>query len=137
MSAPKPGSVKAQAGDGEDFAQQAAQFAQDAQRLAGDAKDAAEGLLEAVDLPGRVKKNPYGMVATAFGIGYVLGGGLFSRTTSRALGLAARLAAVPAVRDQLIEAAEAVLDGVLEQTRPIATGKPKKAAPRTRHDKEK
>lgn len=136
MSAPKPGSARPPA-PSEDFAQQAAELAQDAQRLAGDAKQAAEGLLEAVDLPGRVEKNPYGMVAAALGIGYVLGGGLFTRTTGRVLGLAARLAAVPMVREQLLEVAEAVLDGVLDQTRPLTTGKPKKPSPRPRHAKEK
>jgi hypothetical protein len=38
-----------------------------------------------------VRQHPVGALATALGVGYVLGGGLFTRTTSRAFGLAMRL----------------------------------------------
>lgn len=61
----------------------------------------------------RVEKNPYGMVAAAFGIGYVLGGGLFTPTTARVVGLGAKLASVPFIREALLGMAEAAVDGLL------------------------
>jgi hypothetical protein len=35
------------------------------------------------DLEGRLQRNPYGMVAGALAVGFVLGGGLFTRLTAR------------------------------------------------------
>lgn len=61
----------------------------------------------------RVEKNPYGMVAAAFGIGYVLGGGLFTPTTARVVGLGVKLASVPVIREALLGMAEAAVDGFL------------------------
>jgi len=58
------------------------------------------------DWRARVRRHPYGMLATAAGVGYLLGGGLCSRTTVRLLGFAvrlgARLAALPVIGDALI-----------------------------------
>lgn len=58
------------------------------------------------DWRAEVKRHPYGMLAAAVGIGYVLGGGLFSRPTARVLLLAARLgaqvAALPALGEDLL-----------------------------------
>ena len=50
---------------------------------------------------GRVQRNPIGMVLAAAGIGYVLGGGLFSPMTSRLLKIGVRLALVPVIKSQL------------------------------------
>src|SRR5450631_2654221 len=49
-------------------------------------KESMEGLREKIDLPKRMKSNPYGTLAIALGAGYVLGGGLFSSLTRRVLG---------------------------------------------------
>ncbi len=65
----------------------------------------------ALDLRGRAQRHPYLMVAAAAGLGYVLGGGLFTRSTARLLGLAGRVAAFPMVRSELVSLAEAVLSG--------------------------
>jgi len=65
----------------------------------------------ALDLRGRVQRHPYLMVAAAAGLGYVLGGGLFTRTTARLLGMAGRVAALPMVRSELVNLAEAMLSG--------------------------
>ncbi len=65
----------------------------------------------ALDLRGRARRHPYLMVAAAAGLGYVLGGGLFTRTTGRLLGLAGRAAALPLVRSELVGIAEALLSG--------------------------
>ena len=75
----------------------------------------------ALDLRGRARRHPYLMVAAAAGLGYVLGGGLFTRSTARVVGLAGRLGALPLVRSELFGLAEAVLSGSAEDddsTRP-------------------
>jgi hypothetical protein len=51
------------------------------------------------------------MVAAALGVGYVLGGGLFSGLTFRLVGLGVRLAAIPLVKHQLLDLAEAAVSG--------------------------
>jgi hypothetical protein len=61
----------------------------------------AQSFSESLDLRGRVQRNPIGMVLAAAGIGYVLGGGLFSPMTSRLLKVGIRLALVPVIKSQL------------------------------------
>ena len=63
--------------------------------------DHATNFSQSVDLRGRVQRNPIAMVAAAAGIGYVLGGGLFSPTTARLLRYGIRLALIPLVKSQL------------------------------------
>ncbi len=97
--------------------------------LAKNADSALNGLSDAVGLTPRVQDHPYGMVAAALGVGYVLGGGLFTPTTMRVLRLGAKLAAIPIVRDQLLDLAEAAVDGVLASSQteaPAKTDEPKK-----------
>lgn len=58
----------------------------------------------ALDLRHRVERNPYGMVAGALAVGYVLGGGLFTRLTERIAGVALRagiMAALPRLEEVL------------------------------------
>ena len=55
-----------------------------------------------------------GCVALAFfGVGYLLGGGLFTRTTGRVVRLGLKIAAIPMVRDELLTLAESAVDGLL------------------------
>jgi hypothetical protein len=61
----------------------------------------AESFTRSVDLRGRVQRNPIGMVLAAAGIGYVLGGGLFSPLTGRLVRVGIRLALIPLVKSQL------------------------------------
>jgi len=61
----------------------------------------ADSFTRAIDLRGRVQRNPLGMVAAAAGIGYVLGGGLFSPLTGRIVRIGIRLALIPLVKSQL------------------------------------
>jgi hypothetical protein len=62
--------------------------------------------LRQFDWRARVRRHPYAMLAAATGVGYLLGGGLFSRSTARIVGFAAsvgaRLLAVPIIRDELL-----------------------------------
>ena len=61
----------------------------------------ATNFSQSIDLRGRVQKNPIAMVAAAAGIGYVLGGGLFSPMTARLVRYGIRLALIPLVKSQL------------------------------------
>ncbi len=56
---------------------------------------------ESVDLRGRVERNPIAMCLAAAGVGYLLGGGLFSPFTSRLFKVGLRLAIIPLVKSQL------------------------------------
>jgi hypothetical protein len=82
-----------------------------AHQLLDEARSTFEDLGQAIDLRGRVNRHPYAMVAAAVGVGYVLGGGLFSSLTFRLLGLGVRVAAVPLVKQQLLGLAEAAVSG--------------------------
>jgi hypothetical protein len=61
----------------------------------------AESFSRALDLRGRVQRNPFIMVAAAAGVGYVLGGGLFSPLTGKLLKIGMRAAIIPLVKNQL------------------------------------
>jgi hypothetical protein len=93
------------------FAGRVGHLNESAHQLMDEARSTLEDLGQAVDLRGRVQRHPYGMVATALGIGYVIGGGLFSPLTFRLVGMGARLAAIPLLRKQLFGFAEAVVSG--------------------------
>ena len=60
-----------------------------------------ENFSSSVDMRGRVQRHPIGMVCAALGVGYVLGGGLFSPLTARLLKVGIRLALIPLVKSQL------------------------------------
>ena len=81
--------------------------------LAKDANSAINGMSDAVGLTAQVEKAPYAMIGAALGVGYIVGGGLFTPLTGRLLRLGMKLAAIPQVRDRLLDVAEAAIDGVL------------------------
>lgn len=83
--------------------------------LAKDANSAINGVADAVGLTAKVEKAPYAMVGAALGLGYVVGGGLFTPTTARLVRMGMKLASIPAVRERLLDVAEAAIDGVLKQ----------------------
>jgi hypothetical protein len=74
-------------------------------------REAVAEVRDRLDIEGRVRRYPYGMMAAAVGVGYVLGGGLFSRLTARILGLGLkvgiRMAAVPFIKDEVLGLVEA------------------------------
>ena len=78
-------------------------------------RETVSELKERLDIEGRVRRNPYGMVAAALGVGYVLGGGFFSPLTARlfrvALRLGVRMAAIPFLENEIRGFAEAVVAG--------------------------
>ncbi len=89
--------------------------------LAANANSALNGVADAAGLTEKVEQSPYGMVAAALGVGYVLGGGLFTPTTMRLLRMGAKLATIPVVRDKLLDVAEAAVDGLVSQLTPPET----------------
>jgi hypothetical protein len=93
------------------FGQRVDQIGSDAAHLWGNARSAVSDLGQSLDLKGRVDRHPYGMMAAALGVGYVLGGGLFTPLTARIIRLGVRLAALPFVKDELVGMAEAALNG--------------------------
>ena len=66
------------------------------------------------DLKGEVRRRPYGTVAAALGIGYALGGGIFTPLTSRLVRLGLRIgirtALLPILKTQMSALAEAFTD---------------------------
>ncbi|MCL2178370.1 MAG: hypothetical protein FWC28_05470 [Proteobacteria bacterium] len=75
--------------------------------------DERAGYTEA--LSENIRKRPYTSLALALGTGYVLGGGLTSRTTVRVLSLGLKLAMIPFVQDKLLNAADVVLREALKR----------------------
>ena len=64
-------------------------------------------LRRTLDIKGRLQRNPYGIVAGALGIGFVLGGGLFTRLAAGILGAGLRvglMAALPSFEKQITQA---------------------------------
>jgi hypothetical protein len=76
-------------------------------------------LRDAVDLEGRVDRNPYGMVLGAVGVGFVLGGGIFTRLGAKLVGAGVRvglMAALPLFQKQLGRIIEQSLDNLESNT---------------------
>ena len=69
-------------------------------------EDAPGAWRKTLDIEGRLQRNPYGMLAGALAMGFVLGGGLFTRLTAAIAGAGLRMAvmaALPAIQQQIIE----------------------------------
>jgi hypothetical protein len=92
----------------------AGELADTLQHAAKTANSALNGVSDAVGLTEKVEKAPYAMVGAALGLGYVVGGGLFTPTTARLMRMAMKLTSIPMVRDRLLDVAEAAIDGVLQ-----------------------
>jgi hypothetical protein len=71
--------------------------------------EARLGILESLDIKERVKQNPYGMMAGALGLGFVLGGGLFTRISATILVAGLRMglfAALPLLEKKLFQTSQ-------------------------------
>jgi len=77
-------------------------------------RDSVSDIGTSLDIKGRVHRNPYGTVAAAIGIGYVLGGGLFTPLTSRivrfGVRIGLRLAVLPLLKQEMAELIETIED---------------------------
>jgi hypothetical protein len=83
-----------------------------AQHLLEEAKGVMSDLRDTLDLRSRVERHPYGTLIAAAAVGYLLGGGLFTSLTGSLVRLGLRLAAVPLVKDELINLAQSALSGL-------------------------
>jgi hypothetical protein len=103
------------AGDGATLGERIDRVSSSAQHAWSRTRDAVSDIRGTLDIQGRVNRHPYATLAAAVGIGYVLGGGLFSRLTGRVLGLGLRLgirlAAIPLLKEELYGLAEGLAGG--------------------------
>jgi len=106
------------AGNGADhrgMGERVGQINQSAQELWSEAQGAVQHFKESLDVTGRVERHPYGMMLAAVGVGYLLGGGLFSRLTGGLLRIGLRVAALPIVKEELMLMAKSALANAREQ----------------------
>jgi hypothetical protein len=75
-------------------------------------RDSFSDISDTIDLKGRADRHPYGTVAAALGIGYVLGGGLFTPLTARivrmGIRIGMRLAVLPLLKQEVAEIMESI-----------------------------
>ena len=87
--------------NGETF-QHAKVMVDEAKAFGRSLSDSANNLGSAIDLRGRMQRNPLAMIAAGIGVGYLLGGGLFTPLTGRLVRLGLRVAILPLVRGPLM-----------------------------------
>jgi hypothetical protein len=69
-------------------------------------EDTPSAWRKTLDIEGRLQRNPYGMLAGALAVGFVLGGGLFTRLTAKIASAGLRMAvmaALPAIQQTIVE----------------------------------
>jgi len=76
------------------------------QQLASDVGNAASELYSKLDLGKELREHPYRTLAIATGLGYVVGGGLFTPLTASLLRIGVRALAIPAFQSVLHNAVE-------------------------------
>jgi hypothetical protein len=117
MESQEPGAPNGQREDGgaRTFGQRVERVGDTAQHAWSRTRDTFTDVKETLDIEGRVDRHPYGTLAAVLGIGYALGGGLFSPLTARILGfglrIGIRLAAIPVLKEELVGLAESLSDG--------------------------
>ncbi|GAC1337883.1 MAG: hypothetical protein NVSMB23_04930 [Myxococcales bacterium] len=87
--------------DGDTF-QHAKVMVDEARAFGRSLSDSAQTFTQAVDLRGRVNRNPIGMIAAGLGVGYLLGGGLFTPLTGKLVRYGMRFAILPLIRGPLM-----------------------------------
>lgn len=68
------------------------------EKMFRDARDTVTDLARRVELKRRIEEHPVRVIAIAFGVGYLLGGGLFTRLTGTLFKVGVRAALIPAVK---------------------------------------
>lgn len=68
------------------------------QKIIQDAREKVTDLVQRVELKRRIEEHPFQTIAIAFGVGYLLGGGMFTRLTGTLVRLGVRAALIPAVK---------------------------------------
>jgi hypothetical protein len=88
-------------GRAERVLRQSRALGEDVRGLKRELQDAARDIRGRFDVSRMVQEHPFRAVCIAAGVGYVLGGGLFSPLTARLLGLGAKAMLVPLAKNQL------------------------------------
>ena len=104
---------RATAGDGtKKLGKQMEKVGHTAEQMWDRTKDSFSDISDTLDLKGRADRHPYGTVAAALGIGYVLGGGLFTPLTARivrmGIRIGMRLAVLPLLKQEVAEIVESI-----------------------------
>jgi len=76
------------------------------QQIASDVGNAASELYSKLDLGRELREHPYRTLAIAAGVGYVVGGGLFTPITAGLLRVGVRAMAIPAFQALVTNAME-------------------------------
>ena len=79
----------------------ASKMVDEAKEFTGAISETVNSFSESIDLHGRVQRAPIAMVSAALGIGFLVGGGLFSPMTRRLLKTGLAAAILPFVKRQL------------------------------------
>jgi hypothetical protein len=85
----------------DEFVARTKELGRDAKRVADDLHGIYTTATERVDLGRVYRDNPWLVLGAAAGVGYVLGGGLFTPLTARLLRLGTRALLVPLVSSQV------------------------------------
>lgn len=95
-------------------------------------RGAVSEIKRAAAIEERVNRHPYGSVAAALGVGYVLGGGIFTPLTSRivtlGLRIGIRLALLPMLKDEISGLADALTGEGEGETKGRRSGKGAKSS---------
>jgi len=100
-------------------------------------RDSFSDIGDALDIKGRVERHPFGTVAAALGIGYVLGGGLFTPLTGRIVRLGVRigmrLAVLPLLKQEMAEIVSSIEEE--DERHEGGAGKGRQSAAKTNENK--
>lgn len=94
-----------------DLSRRTAEISDAAARVVNESRNLLYDVAASINLRDRVERHPIAVVLAAAGLGYVLGGGLFTRFTARAVRVGVRLAVLPFVRTELAGMARSSLMG--------------------------
>lgn len=86
-----------------------------AQHILDESRDLVSDAAAVLDIRGRMERKPYQTLLIAAGIGFVLGGGLFTSLTGTLLRTGLRVAALPILKNQLASIAEAAISGASQR----------------------
>lgn len=86
-------------------------ISESARSIVEESRGLANDVATALDIPGRMERHPYQTLLIAAGVGYVLGGGLFTPLTLTLLKVGVRVAAVPLMKQELAGLAEVAITG--------------------------
>lgn len=101
---------------------QVSRIEQDAEDAWSRTRDVLSDIGQSLDVKGRIDRHPYGTLAAAVGVGYVLGGGFFTPLTARILRLGFKIGVRLAVLPLLNDEAASVINNLVGGGEPSAGG---------------